>query len=305
MKTKRYIAMSVMLVTLIIASMVLLGGCTKDNSNKDAHANLQQQLDTLSATLSALKVDELRTSTAQSLDALTTKFNNVASQLATVSTLSSLPQTVSTLKAQVDTLSNSLETVKGQVATAAPNATNLANLTKAVDSLKTTVTTIQQAMSAYSVVIGATPVNINGLSVTFLSSSTLLAGVSTSSPATIQLSVKIANNTGSNIGNLDIIGALTLSQYTASYAAGYPALTDVAGSVNYVSYYNGSNVVNFEVYSQSTPGPKGTVITTNLSIPNGSSITLRPCLKLLATGYALPATVVTLTLSTIVYDKTG
>jgi len=210
------------------------------------------------------------------------------------------------IQTQLTTINSSLTEARSNAATAITNSTNtatsLATLKSSVDSLKATVTAIQQAQ-AVSVTLGTTPVNINGLSVTYLTQTVYVGSVANDTPATVQFAIKITNATDKAFNNVDIVGFIRIPNL--SYYNSQPTtltLVDAEGKIFYNSYYNGSTDINFEAYNTQVVSGR-TVINTNLSIPKQSSITLRPRLTIQATNtYQLSNQQYTVGLNTITYD---
>lgn len=225
------------------------------------------------------------------LTTLQTQVNTLAMQLKDVAANKSA---VATLQTQVTTISKDVQKLQG-----GDTSTKLKELTDSITALKTTVESLQRAQSA-STSIGTVPVNINGLSVAFITPSAYTGGFLGTTPGSLQLAIKISNDTGSTLSNVDITGALIFSQTLYNLASDYPKLGDGISSIIYNYSYNGTNVVTFEAFNM-VYGK--TVI--NLAIPKQGSLTLRPKISLLPqAGYSIPATTVTVSIGSISYDKT-
>jgi uncharacterized protein YlxW (UPF0749 family) len=234
------------------------------------------------------------------LNAVITTMQSQINSLVANSSGAETTKALADLRAQANsvnaTLADTQNALTSLTTTNTVTAASVEALTTTVNALKSQITSIQQTLSANTTVIGSKPVNINGLSVTFLTYTTYLSTTAINTATSTQLAVKISNTTGHDITNLDIIGALTFSQYYFQFADNYPKLTDGAGTASYTQYYNGSTAINFEAYS--TGSGK------TLTIPKNSSITLRPRVELKVSNMLLASTV-TLTLSTISYDTTS
>lgn len=229
-----------------------------------------------------------------------------------IKNLSKVPQqttdyskTITDLQSQVSGLTKSINDAKtsanSAVATSSAATANLANLTTVVNSLKASITALQNAQAA-NTVIGTTPININGLSVTFLTSTAYMPTINNTTPATVQFAVKITNATDKDLTNVDITGAIVFSSYLYHLADGYPKIVDADGKTTYNFFYNGATTVNFEVYSTQVLAGR-VYVTSNLSIPKQSSITLRPRISIQSSAdYSISAQTVNLSLSTIAYD---
>jgi hypothetical protein len=211
--------------------------------------------------------------------------------------MNTLNNLVSQLQSQVKT-----STVPASPAPVQPPSTELAvvsanlnKLSSSVASLQTQVKTLEDNYKANSTIIGTSAVVVNGLSITFVSNNIYVPSTGTTPPGIAQFAIKIGNLSGSAISNLDIIGIISSTQsFTNMVATGYPQLVDASGLCNYVFYISPNNTLNFEAY-----GAKS-----SLSIPVNGSIILRPKFTVVASaGNRLPASVYTVALNTITFDK--
>ncbi len=170
-----------------------------------------------------------------------------------------------------------------------------AQLTDKVHSLEAQLATMQDQLKTTSTSIGIVPVNINGLSVSFITKDFNLPMTGPANPTTGQFAIKIANATTSVFTNVDITGTITSSSgLSDSLASGYPQLVDGSALCSYVFYTTQDRVLNFEAFGSGK---------TSLSIPAKSSITIRPKITLLAgTGQHFPATTFNIALNSITYD---
>jgi hypothetical protein len=168
-------------------------------------------------------------------------------------------------------------------------------LTSKIDSIQAQMATMQGKLDAASTSIGISPVNINGLSVTFITENITLGMTNSSSINPGQFAIKIANTTNSAFSNVDVTGIITSSQYFGStLATGYPQLVDGSGLCSYAFYMTQNSIINFEAFGTGK---------TSLTIPAGGSITIRPKISLLAAPKEnFPATILNISLKTITYD---
>jgi hypothetical protein len=272
--------------TVMAVGLLLLTSCTPKPivtptpTTSAIELQLQQQLTELSSTVSQLK----------------SQVTALASQTPTVTLSSDIAKLQTQLNATSTAISNTLTEAQKAVNASTTTSNAVATLAQDVTALKASVTALQQAQAA-NTVIGTTPVNVNGLSVTFITNSVYLSGIGITTPSTVQLALKIANSKTTSLINVDIVGTITFSQSLTNLAPSYPILVDGDGVFTYNYYFNGTSTINFEVYSTKT----GTT-TAKLSIPKQSSITLRPRASLLASQYVIAAGTVTVSLSTISYD---
>jgi hypothetical protein len=164
-----------------------------------------------------------------------------------------------------------------------------------IQALKADVATIKSERAGAGATIGMASVNINGVDVAFLLNNVHLSPADPVTPGVAQLAVRITNGTSRSLIGVDIIGSVLLStSLLGGIKTGYPTLVDGVAAYAYNAYYNGSNAINFEVFSV---GGK------DITIPKQSSITLRPRVTFLAAaGSLIPAMNLTISLSTISYD---
>lgn len=161
--------------------------------------------------------------------------------------------------------------------------------------MKGTFDQLVAANQANLTTIGTKPVNVNGISVTFITNNPVIASPSTTIPTTAQMALKVTNTSGKIITNVDITGTITATPYLANMPAGYPSLVDGATAFLYNYYFNGSNAINFEVYNN--------VAKQTITLNPGDSITLRPRVSILSSATQVqPASTLTLSLSNISYD---
>lgn len=173
---------------------------------------------------------------------------------------------------------------------------NINNLSAEIDSLQTEVKDLQGKIKGAETTIGSLPMTVNGLSVIFITNDIETGAIGVNNTSTTQFAVKIINNTGSNLANLDVTGTITASEGFADVlAAGYPQIIDGAGTFNYVFFMKEGQEIHFEAFGN---------VKTSQSIPIGGSITLRPKISLLAaSGQQLPDLELNIALKTITYDK--
>jgi hypothetical protein len=175
-------------------------------------------------------------------------------------------------------------------------SSNINNISAELDSVQTAVNGLQGKIKVAETTIGSIPMTVNNLSVVFITNDIDTGLIAVNNTSTTQFAVKIINNTGSSITNLDVTGTITASEAFADIlAAGYPQIIDGAGAFNYVFFMEEGREIHFEAFG----GAKS-----SQSIPNGGSITLRPKISLLAkTGFRVPDLVLRIGLNTITYDK--
>jgi outer membrane murein-binding lipoprotein Lpp len=210
--------------------------------------------------------------------------------------ISSLNSVVSQLQSQIKAVSTQIGPQPNQASLSKIDTVATQNelLNGKIDVLQAQMATMQEKLNTTSTSIGITPVNINGLSVTFITENISLGMTGPSNINTGQFAIKIANTTTSVFNNVDITGTISSSQYLASsLATGYPQLADGSGLCSY-TFYLLNGIINFEAFGSGK---------TNLSISPGGSITIRPKISLLAIekGY-FPATNLNIALKTITYD---
>jgi len=269
-----------LLVCVIVVCLLLVCASCK-SANKVAapttttyEQQLQSQINALSS-----QVDAFNTAVAQ-----------LQSQINTTTTSTTSPvdqQTldeVSTLTDTVKNLSNSISTLQKQI------NCNESGLLQQVEAL-------QNSLQAAATSIGIMPLTLNGLSISYITNNITIGTTGTILPGTAQFAVKITNTTGNALSNLDITGYITNSNsFSQNVAAGYPQLIDGVGLCTYNFFTSGSGTLYFEAY-----GGKS-----SLSIPANGTITLRPKISMLAqTGYQLPITTFTVTLTAITFDQTA
>jgi hypothetical protein len=170
------------------------------------------------------------------------------------------------------------------------------NLTTKVNSLQTQVKDLQDKLKGAETIIGAVPITLNGLSIIFITNDINIGMTGSTNPSVAQFAIKIVNTTNSALTNIDITGTIKSSQYYPDdvLASGYPQLSDGAGLCNYV-YFIKNGELHFEAFSNAK---------TSLSIPAGSSITLRPKISMLTiANEKLPDTIFKIALDTITYDR--
>jgi uncharacterized protein YlxW (UPF0749 family) len=262
--------------------------------------------------------DSLQASTAQTV---TASEQRVQSQINGLSTkLANFDSLVSQLQSRTKALENPTASPTDQTETTTAEAQNLAaqvvslktqitalqtelksadvkNLNAEFSSLQTQVAELQDRLKVAETAIGNTPVTVNGLSIIFISNNINVGATGSSSPGAAQFAIKIINNTGSALANIDVTGTITGSQnFSENIAPGYPQILDGAGLCTYVSFIKQSNLLYWEGFGAAK---------TNLTIPAGSSITLRPRMSILAaTGKQFPDMTFSLALNAITFDRT-
>jgi hypothetical protein len=223
--------------------------------------------------------------------ALQSQINILSSQISSlngvISQLQSQSKTAST-----QTGSQSSQQVSSRIDTMSIEA---AELTNKVHSLEAQMATMQDQLKTAGTSIGIVPVNINGLSVSFITDKFNLGMTGSTNSSAGQFAIKIANATNSVFTNVDITGTITCSEgFSQALASGYPQLIDGAGLCSYVYYVTQGRVMNFEAFGNGK---------TSLSIPAKSSVTIRPKVTVLAgAGQHFPATTFNIALNTITYD---
>jgi uncharacterized protein YlxW (UPF0749 family) len=220
---------------------------------------------------------------AAAVDLLQTQITELQDQ-AKVADSENLTADIDTLQTQVTELQNKLK------------VTDVKNLSAVVDSLQTQVKELQKRLKIAETTIGTTPVTVNGLSVIFITNDIEVETTGSTSPSAAQFAIKIVNTTGSALTNIDVTGTITSSEnFSEMLASGYPQLIDGAGLCSYVFFMKEAECVRFEAFGNAK---------TSLSIPIGSSITLRPKISLLAApDEQLPPMTFNIALETLSYDK--
>jgi outer membrane murein-binding lipoprotein Lpp len=221
---------------------------------------------------------------------LQTQINDLSNQI------SSVNSSITQLQSQINSMATQIEPQANQVSLSKIDTIGSQNqiLTGKIDALQAQMMTMQDNIKLASTSIGISPVNINGLSVTFITENISLGMTGASNVNFGQFAIKIANTTNTAFNNVDVTGTISSSQFLgSSLATGYPQLVDGSGLCSY-TFYLQNNIVNFEAFGSGK---------TSLSIPPGGSITLRPKISLLAAekGY-FPATNLNISLKTITYD---
>jgi len=204
-------------------------------------------------------------------------------------TSSQVTSQLSSISAQVDALKKLIDSYSTGNA---EEVKKIADLTNKVTTLTAQLDSFKQTIGA-STSIGVNPTTINGLTVTILAKDYTIPSIVAGTLYSPQMTVKIANSTGKKITNLDILGAISFSQYTYGFSAGYPTLVDSASIVPYVYGYDGAGTMKFEVY-QNASGKA-------ISLDAGASITLRPKVGMML-PYSIGSETVTLTITAISYD---
>ncbi len=222
---------------------------------------------------------------------LQSQINDLSSQISSVNGF------ISQLQSQIKSASTQVDPQPYLVSLSKIDTVSTQNklLTSKIDAIQAQIATMQDQLNAANTSIGISPVNINGLSVTFITETITLGMTDSSKINTGQFAIKIANTTNKVFNNIDVTGTITSSQYFGStLAAGYPQLADGLGLCSYTFYMTQNSVINFEAFGSSKTG---------LSIPAGGSITIRPKISLLAAakGY-FPETILNIALKTITYD---
>ena len=222
--------------------------------------------------------------------ALQSQINTLSGQI------SSLNSAVSQLQSQAkivstETGSQSNQQVSSKIDTMSIETAQLINK---VNSLEAQMATMQDQLRTSGTSIGIMPVNINGLSVSFITDNFNLGMTGSANASTGQFAIKIANATSSVFTNVDITGTITSSvSLSEALAPGYPQLVDGAALCSYVYYMTQDRILNFEAFGGKT----------SLSIPAKGSVTIRPKITLLAgAGQHFPATAFNIALNTITYD---
>jgi hypothetical protein len=172
---------------------------------------------------------------------------------------------------------------------------NIKDLSTSFESLDTQVKALHDKLKIAETTIGAAPVIINGLSIIFITGAVITGTTGSVTPNTAQFAIKIINTTDSLLSNIDVTGMISMSQFASeSMAVGYPQIIDAAGLCSYTYFNSGSNKLKYEAYSSGK---------TSLSIPAGSSITLRPKVSVLAANNTqLSPITFTVALNSITYD---
>jgi hypothetical protein len=255
--------------SLIALSLLLVRSCVLPNIAKErstkiemtSEQNLQSQINDLSGQISSVNG----------------YISQLQSQIKSVSTQTD-PQPYLVSVSKIDTM-----------------ATQNELLTSKIDAIQAQMATMQGKLDASSTSIGISPVNINGLSVTFITENITLGMTNSSNINPGQFAIKIANTTNSAFSNVDVTGTITSSQYFGStLATGYPQLVDGSGLCSYAFYMTQNGIINFEAFGSGK---------TSLTIPAGGSITIRPKISLLAAPKEnFPATTLNISLKTITYD---
>jgi chaperonin cofactor prefoldin len=223
--------------------------------------------------------------------ALQSQINTLSGQI------SSLNSAVSQLQSQAKTVSTQTGSQLGQQVSSKIDTMSLetTQLTNKVHSLEAQMATMQEQLRTSGTSIGITPVNINGLSVSFITDNFNLGMTGSANPNAGQFAIKIANTTSSVFTNVDITGTITSSEsLSEALASGYPQLVDGSALCSYVYYMTQDRILNFEAFG----GGKA-----SLSIPAKGSVTIRPKITLLAgAGQHFPAAAFNIALNTITYD---
>jgi peptidoglycan hydrolase CwlO-like protein len=116
---------------------------------------------------------------------------------------------ISQLQSQIKALETPGTSPSNQPASSEIDAltASIKKLNTAVGSLQTQVTALQDSLQAAETTIGATPININGLSVIFITNNIDIGITGSSTPGVTQFAIKIINTTNSTLSNIDITGA--------------------------------------------------------------------------------------------------
>jgi hypothetical protein len=288
---KKQIIIVILSVAIMASSLFLIVAYKPANSEAKSSSEtvstseqrLQSQINELSIKLSAANtiLSQLQSqpkSTGTQTASSTGKIDAVAAD-------------TKTLAALVDSLQTQVSALK-----AADEKDDLNNLTAVVGSLQTQVKDLQNKLKGAETTIGSTPVTVNGLNIIFITDEIKIGITDSTSPNAAQFAIKVINTTNSALNSVDITGTITTSQnFSESFASGYPQLIDGAGLCSYVYFIKQSNIMHFEAFGNAK---------TSLSIPVGSSITLRPKISLLAMADGqLPPATINIALDTITYDK--
>ena len=268
-RTISIIIIAIITIIIVVSLFLLLKSLTvaksKDVSTIETLSTYKQELQS--------QIDDLNNKTFA--------FNSVVTQLQSQIKTLATPVTSTVSQEFLDEISDITKSIN--------------KLNTAVGSLQTQVTALQDSLKAAETTIGTTSININGLSIVFITNYIDIGMTGYSVPNIAQFAVKIINTTGSALTNIDVTGGITSSlHFSGVLASGYPQLVDGAGLCSYAYSCNESNTINFEAYANTK---------TSLSIPVGGSITLRPKLSILAArDQQLPGITFTLSLNTITYD---
>ena len=268
-RTISIIIIAIITIIMVVSLFLLLKSLTvaksKDVSTIETLSTYKQELQS--------QIDDLNNKTFA--------FNSVVTQLQSQIKTLATPVTSTVSQEFLDEISDITKSIN--------------KLNTAVGSLQTQVTALQDSLKAAETTIGTTSININGLSIVFITNYIDIGMTGYSVPNIAQFAVKIINTTGSALTNIDVTGGITSSlHFSGVLASGYPQLVDGAGLCSYAYSCNESNTINFEAYANTK---------TSLSIPVGGSITLRPKLSILAArDQQLPGITFTLSLNTITYD---
>ncbi len=250
-----------------------------------SEARMQSKIDALSFKVSDLSqaVLKLQSETRE----------NAADPLSNPSALNELES----IQADSQNLARQVASVQSQVAGVQEEfkAAEVDNLNTRIAYLLKQVADLQDKLKGADTMVGISPISVNGVSVAFITNDIEIPLTGSSSPSTAQFAIKIINVTNSPLTNVDVTGTITSSRsFYEVLSATYPQLTDGAGLCSYVFYLKGSTL-HFEAFSNAK---------TNLSIPAGGSVTLRPKLVVLtAADEELSTMTLHIALKTVAYDR--
>ena len=279
---------------LIMAiSLILIRSFSSASSESQSPAELiavsegrmQSKIDALSFKVSDLSqvVLKLQSQTQE-------KNPDSLSNLPALSELESIQADSQNLARQVASVQSQVTEMQEKVKTA-----ELDNLNTRIAFLLKQVADLQDKLKGADTMVGISPISVNGVSVAFITNDIEIPLTGSSVPSTAQFAIKIINVTNSPLTNVDVTGTITSSRsFYEVLSSTYPQLSDGAGLCSYVFYLKGS-ILHFEAFSNAK---------TNLTIPAGGSITLRPKLAVLtAADEEFSTMTLHITLKTVTYDR--
>lgn len=263
---------------IIIAACSLLAGA----SCKSADKTTPPVTTTTSAQQLQLQINTL----SGQINAFNTALSQIQSQINTTTTTT--PDEDPRIAASINSLTDTVKNLNGTISTMQKQInSNESGLLQQVEAL-------QASLQAAETTIGVLPITLNGLCVSYITNNITIGITGATLPGTAQFAVKITNTTANAITNLDVTGYVTSSMpFSQSLAAVYPQLSDAAGLCTYNIYVGGTSTVYFEAYGGKT----------GISIPAGSTVTLRPKISFLAlTGNQIQATTLSVSLTALTFD---
>ena len=268
--------MKKLIIVIAVCSLLARASCKSANKTTPP-------VTTTSAQQLQLQINAL----SGQVNAFNTALSQLQSQITTTTTTTTSPeeqqtaQEISTITDTLKNLNNTVMTMQKQI------NSNESGLLLQVEAL-------QNSLQAAATSIGIMPLTLNGLSLSYITNNISTGTTGANIPGTAQFAVKITNTTANAITNLDVTGYVTSSMpFSQSLAATYPQLIDAMGLCTYNIYIGGTSTVYFEAYGGKT----------GISVPAGSTVTLRPKISLLAsTGNQIPATTLSVSLTAITFD---